>query len=121
MSTDTVDPRRTSRAAPPIRAAGVGKRFNANGAEVVALQGLNVDVRPGEFLSIIGGSGCGKSTFLRIVAGLESGSTSSRSRPPKPRCSAASARAAKRSARSACRWPSMRRRPTRSMPTASWS
>ena len=57
--------------APPIRAAGVGKRFDANGTEVVALDRLDLDVRPGEFLSIIGGSGCGKSTFLRILAGLE--------------------------------------------------
>ncbi|BDG02389.1 ABC transporter ATP-binding protein [Anaeromyxobacter oryzae] len=57
--------------APPIKATGIGKSFNANGNEVVALRGVDVDVRPGEFLSIIGGSGCGKSTFLRIVAGLE--------------------------------------------------
>jgi sulfonate transport system ATP-binding protein len=58
-------------AAPPIEAAGIGKRFDTNGREVVALRGVDVHVRPGEFLSIIGGSGCGKSTFLRIVAGLE--------------------------------------------------
>jgi sulfonate transport system ATP-binding protein len=64
-----------ARKAPPIQATGIGKRFNANGAEVVALAGVNVDVRPGEFLSIIGGSGCGKSTFLRIVAGLERNDT----------------------------------------------
>ena len=65
------------RPAPPIRAAGVGKRFNANGTEVVALERVDLDVRPGEFLSIIGGSGCGKSTFLRIVAGLERNDTGS--------------------------------------------
>jgi NitT/TauT family transport system ATP-binding protein len=45
----------------------VGKRFN-NG--VVALDGLDLDVRPGEFLSLLGPSGCGKSTALRILAGL---------------------------------------------------
>jgi sulfonate transport system ATP-binding protein len=77
MSTTPVDPRASARLAPPIQAAGVGKRFNANGAEVVALEGVNVEVRPGEFLSIIGGSGCGKSTFLRIVAGLERNDTGS--------------------------------------------
>jgi sulfonate transport system ATP-binding protein len=60
-----------ARAAPPIHAAGLGKRFRASGAEVVALDDVSLEVRPGEFLSIIGGSGCGKSTFLRIVAGLE--------------------------------------------------
>jgi sulfonate transport system ATP-binding protein len=69
MSVPAVDSSR--RPAPPIRAAGIGKRFNANGTEVVALERVDLDVRPGEFLSIIGGSGCGKSTFLRILAGLE--------------------------------------------------
>ena len=57
--------------APAIVTSGVGKRFGSNGGAVIALQGIDVTVRPGEFLSIIGGSGCGKSTFLRIVAGLE--------------------------------------------------
>jgi sulfonate transport system ATP-binding protein len=71
MSVSAVQSRPTLRPAPPIKATGIGKRFNANGAAIVALAGLDVDVRPGEFLSIIGGSGCGKSTFLRIVAGLE--------------------------------------------------
>ncbi|MEP3049035.1 MAG: ABC transporter ATP-binding protein [Roseibium sp.] len=35
-----------------------------------ALDGLNLDVRQGEFLSLLGPSGCGKSTVLRIVSGL---------------------------------------------------
>jgi NitT/TauT family transport system ATP-binding protein len=45
----------------------VGKAF-ANG--IVALDGLDLDVREGEFLSLLGPSGCGKSTALRIIAGL---------------------------------------------------
>jgi NitT/TauT family transport system ATP-binding protein len=45
----------------------VGKRFN-NG--VVALDGLDLEVRAGEFVSLLGPSGCGKSTALRILAGL---------------------------------------------------
>src|SRR5499426_1657293 len=45
----------------------VGKSY-ANG--VVALDRLNLDVRPGEFVSLLGPSGCGKSTALRIIAGL---------------------------------------------------
>ena len=49
----------------PLR--GVGKSF-ANG--VVALDRLDLDVRPGEFVSLLGPSGCGKSTALRIIAGL---------------------------------------------------
>jgi NitT/TauT family transport system ATP-binding protein len=53
---------------PPIVALrGVGKTF-ANG--IVALDHLDLDVRPGEFVSLLGPSGCGKSTALRIIAGL---------------------------------------------------
>jgi NitT/TauT family transport system ATP-binding protein len=37
---------------------------------VVALEGINFDVRPGQFVSLVGPSGCGKSTLLRIIAGL---------------------------------------------------
>jgi ABC-type nitrate/sulfonate/bicarbonate transport system ATPase subunit len=39
--------------------------------EVVALQDVNMDIARGEFISIIGTSGCGKTTLLRIIAGLE--------------------------------------------------
>src|SRR5262249_8778783 len=35
-----------------------------------ALESLDLDVRPGEFVSLLGPSGCGKSTALRIIAGL---------------------------------------------------
>jgi len=49
----------------------VGKTFE-NGT--VALDGFNLDVRPGEFVSLLGPSGCGKSTALRIIAGLSSAS-----------------------------------------------
>lgn len=45
----------------------VGKTFS-NGT--TALEGLNVGVRRGEFVSILGSSGCGKTTILRIVSGL---------------------------------------------------
>lgn len=50
-----------------IRLSGVHKSF-ANG--VVALDGLDLEVREGEFLSLLGPSGCGKSTVLRLIAGL---------------------------------------------------
>jgi nitrate/nitrite transport system ATP-binding protein len=41
----------------------------ANGVNPV-LKGINLDVRRGEYISLIGHSGCGKSTVLNIVAGL---------------------------------------------------
>jgi putative spermidine/putrescine transport system ATP-binding protein len=43
--------------------------------KVQVLHGITLDVAPGEFLSLLGASGCGKTTLLRIVAGLE-GATS---------------------------------------------
>jgi NitT/TauT family transport system ATP-binding protein len=47
---------------------GVSKEFGAGG--VVALQGIDLDIREGEFISLIGPSGCGKSTLLRIIGDL---------------------------------------------------
>src|SRR5215207_1729170 len=56
-----------STAAPIVSLRGVGKLF---GTVTRALDGLDLDVREGEFLSLLGPSGCGKSTALRIIAGL---------------------------------------------------
>jgi sulfonate transport system ATP-binding protein len=46
----------------------VGKIY-ANGVQ--ALQDLTLQVAPGEILAIVGGSGCGKSTALRVISGLD--------------------------------------------------
>jgi NitT/TauT family transport system ATP-binding protein len=55
-------------AAPMLSFENVGKRF-ADGT--VALDGVDLQVAPGEFVTVVGPSGCGKSTLLRIASGLE--------------------------------------------------
>ena len=62
----------TGPAACAIRVRGVSKDFAPAGrAPVRALDRVDLDVRPGEFVSIVGPSGCGKSTLLNLVAGLD--------------------------------------------------
>jgi NitT/TauT family transport system ATP-binding protein len=53
-----------------VHLRGVSKWFLGRNDSVHALAGLDLDIAPGEFVSVIGPSGCGKSTLLRVVGGL---------------------------------------------------
>jgi spermidine/putrescine transport system ATP-binding protein len=50
-----------------VRLVGLVKRFD----DVIAVDGVDLQVAGGEFFSLLGPSGCGKTTTLRLVAGFE--------------------------------------------------
>jgi len=53
-----------------LQIQNVNMVFNTKKGRFVALQNINLSVKHGEFIAIIGHSGCGKSTVLNLVAGL---------------------------------------------------
>jgi putative ABC transport system ATP-binding protein len=54
-----------------VRIIDLVKSFPVGGGEVTILKGLNLDVKNGEFVSIVGPSGNGKSTLLNMITGID--------------------------------------------------
>lgn len=55
---------------PMVELTRLGMRFPTPKGEFIALKGVDLTIKKGEFVSLIGHSGCGKSTVLNLVAGL---------------------------------------------------
>ena len=50
---------------------GLNKHYRIDGKPLQVLSGIDLQVLPGEFVCIVGASGCGKSSLLRLIVGLE--------------------------------------------------
>jgi sulfonate transport system ATP-binding protein len=54
-----------------LRIEGVSKAYATENGPVMALRGVSLDLPEGSFTALLGKSGCGKTTLLRLIAGLE--------------------------------------------------
>ena len=53
-----------------VRCSGVTKAYGTADARIMALRGIELEVRMGELLMLVGPSGCGKTTLISVIAGI---------------------------------------------------
>ena len=68
---------RESRVQPIVVTENLWKLYRAGKVEVAALRGVNFKVMPGEFVTVMGPAGCGKSSLLYVLGGLAQASRGS--------------------------------------------
>jgi putative ABC transport system ATP-binding protein len=56
---------------PIIKLTNVFKVFNTAAGKFIALNGINLEIKPGEFVSIVGKSGSGKTTLINMLTGID--------------------------------------------------
>jgi len=71
LFTDQVAEDKQASTADVIAVRGLVKNYNLGKTVVYALRGVDLDVRTGEFLAIVGNSGAGKTTLLNCMAGID--------------------------------------------------
>ena len=67
----TVADRPTVGSAPAVAVSSLSKVYGAGPGQVLALDHISLEVQPGELVCLVGASGCGKTTLLNILAGLD--------------------------------------------------
>jgi putative ABC transport system ATP-binding protein len=61
----------TARGEPIVRMRGITKVFHAATGDTLVLKGIDVDLRQGEFVAVVGRSGSGKSTLVNMLTGID--------------------------------------------------
>src|SRR4051812_21566732 len=64
-----LDPNRSSDGL-AVRCDDIVKAYGTGSSQVVALRGVDLDVKAGELLMLVGPSGCGKTTLISVIAGI---------------------------------------------------
>ena len=54
-----------------LKLKNITKEYQSGDTKVMALKGIDIEFRDSEFVSILGHSGCGKTTLLNIIGGLD--------------------------------------------------
>lgn len=54
-----------------LKLKNITKEYQSGDTKVMALKGIDIEFRNNEFVSILGQSGCGKTTLLNIIGGLD--------------------------------------------------
>ncbi|BDZ55021.1 Nitrate import ATP-binding protein NrtD [Agromyces marinus] len=78
MTNTTTEPAEGEASASPlisVRDLSVSYDVARTGSKLLAIEGVDLDVREGEFVTVLGPSGCGKTTFMNVIAGLVKPST----------------------------------------------
>jgi putative ABC transport system ATP-binding protein len=70
-NTPCTPPAQPARLAPLIRLRNVVKAYSSAAGQFLALKGISLDIRRGEFLGVIGRSGAGKSTLVNMLSGID--------------------------------------------------